>query len=79
MGTCALRGGRSATNATNPGEVVESSTQLVAGGDTPGVEAAAVEDGRCQQVSVAQSVLYFLPLTDLKVEATVKQFLLSFT
>ena len=53
MGTCALPGGRSATNATNPGEVVESSTQLVAGGDTPGVEAAAVEDGRCQQVSLA--------------------------
>ena len=73
MGTCALPGGRSATNATNPGEVVESFTQLVAGGDTPGVEAAAVEeDGRCQQVSVAQSVLYFLPLTDLKVEAIVK-------
>ena len=36
MGTCALRGGRSATNATNPGVEVESSTLQGAGVATPG-------------------------------------------
>ena len=36
VGTCALRGGRSATNATNPGEEVESSTLQGAGVATPG-------------------------------------------
>ena len=37
MGTCALRGGRSATNATNPGAEVESSTLQEAGVVSPGV------------------------------------------
>ena len=36
MGTCALPGGRSATNATNPGVEVGSSTQQEAGEAMPG-------------------------------------------
>ena len=36
MGTCALRGGRSATNATNPGAAAASSTRRAAGEGTPG-------------------------------------------
>lgn len=41
VGTCALRGGRSATNATNPGAAAASSTQPGVGEDMPGVEAGA--------------------------------------
>ena len=46
MGTCALRGGRSATNATNPGAAVASSTRLVAGEDMPG-EGPGVDGSYC--------------------------------
>ena len=38
MGTCALRGGRSATNATNPGAAAASSTRRAAGEGMPGAE-----------------------------------------
>ena len=49
MGTCALRGGRSATNATNPGAAAASSTQPGEGEATPGVEAggAGSQPGQC--------------------------------
>ena len=58
VGTCALRGGRSATNATNPGAAAASSTQPGGGEDMPGVEAGAAGSfpGQC----LVSSILYII-------------------
>ena len=58
MGTCALRGGRSATNATNPGAAAASSTQRAAGegmpGAGPGVDGSVclLTPGQCLFLSI---------------------------
>ena len=61
VGTCALRGGRSATNATNPGVEVGSSTQQGAGEAMPG-EVGGVA-GSCFNRSVPCFMIHtILPL-----------------